>query len=167
MKATARGANGRHGQEVEIGGFRFAAGAPPSEGRVQATPTPQELLAASLAACSTLTMETYAKRKGWDIGELAVEVDYEVARRGCPARCAMVVRLAEHVPEEQRRRLMSVAAKSPMHRTLEGETMFDERLELTVPEAGAANGRRARRSSDSNGLLRRFFRPYRRATRAP
>lgn len=99
MNATARRLNGRHGHEVEIGSFRFAAGAPTSDRAVEAAPTPQELLAASLAACSTLTMETYAKRKGWDIGEVAVEVDYEIAQRGCPARCAMIIRLPEHVPE--------------------------------------------------------------------
>ncbi len=127
MKATARRLNGRDRHEVEIRDFRFATGGPTGDDAVEATPTPQELLAASLAACSTLTLETYAKRKGWEIGEVVVEVDYEAAQRGSPARCATVVRLADNVPEEQRRRLMAVAAKSPVHRALEGETMFDER----------------------------------------
>ncbi len=162
MKATAQRLQGRHGHEVEIRDFRFAAGMPINGGAVAGVPTPQELLAASLAACSTLTMEAYAKRKGWDIGEVTIEVDYEVAQRGCPARCATVVRLSEHLTKEQRSRLMSVAAKSPLHRTLEGETMFDERLEPTRPEAAEGNGHRARRLPDTNGLLRRFSRPYRR-----
>ncbi len=73
---------------------------------------------------------------GWDVGEVVVEVDYEIARRGSPARCGMVVRLPEHVPEEQRRRLMAMAATSPVRRTLEGETMFDERLELEPTPRG-------------------------------
>lgn len=122
-------------------------------------PTPQELLAASLAACSALTIEAYAKRKGWEIGEVVVEVDYQVAQRGCPARCSVIVRLPTDLPEEQRLRLMSAAAKSPVHRTLEGETMFDEHLELTEPHAAADNGQHAAEPSQSNGLLRRLLRP--------
>jgi len=164
MKATAQRLQERHCHEVEIRDFRFAAATATNGGAFAGAPTPQELLAASLAACSTLSMEAYAERKGWDIGEVAVEVDYEVAQRGCPARCATVVRLSEHLSEEQRRRLMSVAAKSPVHRTLEGETMFDERLEPTRPEAADGNGHRAGRLPDSNWSLRRFLRPYRRPT---
>jgi putative redox protein len=162
MKATARRLNGRHRHEVEIGSFRFAAGEPTSEGGAAGTPTPQELLAASLAACSALTMEAYAARKGWDIGDVVVEVDYECARRGSPSRCEITVRAPEHLPDEQLRRLMSVAAKSPVHRTLEGETMFDERLELAVPEATAADQQPTRRFAASNRLLRRFLPPDRR-----
>lgn len=152
MRATVRRLNGRHQHEVEIRSFRFAAGAT-SNGAVDGAPTPQELLAASLAACSALTMEAYAQRKGWDIGEVVVEVNYEVARRGCPARCGVVVSLPEHVPEDQRRRLMSVAVKSPVHRTLEGETMFDERLELSLPKTPAGNGQSASTHSQRNRLL--------------
>ena len=162
MRATARRLNGRHRHEVEIGSFRFAAGEPTSQGGAAGTPTPQELLAASLAACSALAMEAYATRKGWDIGDVVVEVDYECARRGSPSRCEIIVRAPEHLPDEQLRRLMSVAAKSPVHRTLEGETMFDERLELAMPEATATDGDPARRLAANNRLLRRFLRPDRR-----
>jgi putative redox protein len=42
----------------------------------------------------------------------------------------MVVELPKELPEDQRTRLMQVAAKCPVHRTLEGEVMFDERLEV-------------------------------------
>ena len=47
-------------------------------------PSPQELLAASLASCTAITMEMYAKRKGWDIGPVEVQVDYTPAERGLP-----------------------------------------------------------------------------------
>lgn len=163
MKATARRLNGRDQHEVEIGSFRFAAGEPSSHGGAAGTPTPQELLAASVAACSALTMEAYAARKGWDIGDVVVEVDYEAARRGSPSRCQIVVRAPEHVPDEQLRRLMSVAAKSPVHRTLEGETMFDERVEVAPAEAAAADGRPGRRFAAGNRVLRRLRRADRRA----
>jgi putative redox protein len=42
----------------------------------------------------------------------------------------MVVRLPKELPEDQREKLMQIAAKCPVHRTLEGEVMFDERLEV-------------------------------------
>jgi putative redox protein len=42
----------------------------------------------------------------------------------------MKIKLPKELPEEQRERVMQVAAKCPVHRTLEGEVMFDERIEL-------------------------------------
>lgn len=159
MRATARRPQEGLAPEVEIGSFRFAAGAPTDAGAAQGAPAPQELLAASLAACSTLAIEAYAKRKGWDIGEVVVEVDFEMARRGSPARCGMVVRLPEHVPEEQRRRLMAIGATSPVRRSLEGETMFDERLELEPAPPGRAAGQ-APRASERNRLRRRLRRRH-------
>ena len=75
-------------------------------------------------------MEMYAQRKGWDIGEVVVDVDYEPAQRGSPTKFQMVVKLPQALPEEQRDKLMQIAAKCPVHRTLEGEVMFDEQVEL-------------------------------------
>jgi putative redox protein len=72
----------------------------------------------------------YAKRKGWDIGDLAVDVNYEPAQRGSPTKFQMQVRMPKELPEDQREKLMQIAAKCPVHRTLEGEVMFDEKVEL-------------------------------------
>ena len=99
-------------------------------------PTPEELLAASLASCTATTMDLYAKRKGWQVAEVEVDVECTAAQRGSPTRCAIVVRLPDHLSPERRERLMQVGATSRMHRALEGEIAFDERLELsTTPEA--------------------------------
>ena len=76
-------------------------------------------------------MEMYAKRKGWDVGDVVVEVDYEPAQRGSPTRFRMSVRLPKELPEEQRDKLMQIVAKCPVHRTLEGEVMFEEKLQLS------------------------------------
>ena len=75
-------------------------------------------------------MEMYAERKGWDIGDVVVEVGYEPAQRGSPTRFEMTVKLPKELPEEQRERLMTIVAKCPVHRTLEGEVMFEEKVEL-------------------------------------
>ena len=130
MKAVARRENGRFTHSVEVGEHELTADEPERNGGDDNGPSPQELLAASLASCTAITMEMYAKRKGWEIGEVAVEVDYEPAQRGSPTKFAMEVRLPKELPEEQREKLMQIAAKCPVHRTLEGEVMFEERVEL-------------------------------------
>jgi putative redox protein len=72
----------------------------------------------------------YAKRKGWDIGDITVDVDYEPAQRGSPTKFKMVLNLPKELPEDQRERLTQIAAKCPVHRTLEGEVMFEETVEV-------------------------------------
>jgi putative redox protein len=74
-------------------------------------------------------MEMYAKRKGWDVGDVEVACDYTPAERGCPTRFNLVMRFPDTMDEEQVERLRVIAAKCPVHRTLEGEVMFDERVE--------------------------------------
>jgi putative redox protein len=78
-------------------------------------------------------MEMYAKRKGWDVGPVEVEVDYTPAERGCPTRFKLALRLPSGCTEEQVERLQVIAAKCPVHRTLEGEVMFEDRIELIEP----------------------------------
>ncbi len=109
---------------------RVTADEPSAHGGTDAGPSPQQLLAASLASCSAITMEMYATRKGWDIGAVAVDVDYEPSQRGSPTKFRMQVTLPKELPEEQREKLMQIVAKCPVHRTLEGEVMFDESVTL-------------------------------------
>jgi putative redox protein len=131
MKAVARRVGGGLKHHVEVGDHKLTSDEPQTHGGSDAGPSPQQLLAASLASCSAVTMEMYAARKGWDIGEVVVEVDYEPSQRGSPTRFEMSVRLPKELPEEQRDKLMQIVAKCPVHRTLEGEVMFEEKLELT------------------------------------
>src|ERR687894_1099438 len=130
MRATARRENGTLRHEVEMRDHTVVADEPKDEGGEDTGPSPQELLAASLASCTAITIEMYANRKGWNIGEVVVDVDYEPAQRGSPTKFRMIVELPKELPEEQRERLMQIAAKCPVHRTLEGEVMFEEQLEL-------------------------------------
>jgi putative redox protein len=130
MRATARRENGTLKHEVEMGNHSIVADEPEDEGGDDAGPTPQELLAASLASCTAITIEMYADRKGWEIGDVSVDVTYEPAQRGSPTRFNMVVNLPKELPEEQRERLMQIGAKCPVHRVLEGEVMFEESVEL-------------------------------------
>jgi putative redox protein len=130
MKATSKRVDGKLEQAIAVREHHLTADEPTDQGGKDAGPSPQELLAASLASCTAVTIEMYAERKGWDIGDIAVEVDYEPAQRGSPTRFVMDVRMPKELPEEQRERLMQIAAKCPVHRTLEGEVMFEERISL-------------------------------------
>ena len=130
MRATAHRENSRFSHDVAIRAHHVTADEPEENGGDDAGPSPQELLAASLASCTAITIEMYADRKGWNIGEVVVDVDYEPAQRGSPTRFKLDVRMPKELPEDQRERLMQIAAKCPVHRTLEGEVMFEESLEL-------------------------------------
>jgi putative redox protein len=102
---------------------------PLSAGGSDAGPDPQELLAVSLASCTAITMEMYAARKGWDIGRVEVGVEYSPAKRGSPTKFELVVRLPDEIPDDRVERLRTVAAKCPVHRTLDGDVLFVQRVE--------------------------------------
>ena len=128
MRATATKQNGfRH--VVQVRDHQLTVDEGPDHGGEDAGPNPQELLAASLASCTAITIEMYAQRKGWDVRDVEVECDYQPAERGCPTRFTIVVRVPDTISPEHAAKLRVVAAKCPIHRTLDGEVMFNERVE--------------------------------------
>ena len=130
MRASAQQLeNFRH--DVKIRTHQLTTDEPPDHGGDDDGPNPQELLAASLASCTAITMEMYAKRKGWNVDGLEVDVDYIPAERGCVTRFELVMKMPAHLSEDQVEKLQVIAAKCPVHRTLEGEVFFEERVELT------------------------------------
>lgn len=130
MRATATQRAG-FTHDVTVRKHKVTADEPEDHGGDDLGPSPQELLAASLASCTAITMEMYAKRKGWNVDGMAVEVDYQPAERGAVTRFELVMKMPAHLSEEQVRKLQVIAAKCPVHRTLEGEVAFEERVELT------------------------------------
>jgi putative redox protein len=129
MRTTARRDGGTFRHTVQVRDHQLMVDEPLDLGGQDAGPDPQELLAVSLASCTAITMEMYAARKGWDIGHVEVDVEYSPAERGCPTKFELVMRLPEELPEEQVERLRAIAAKCPVHRALDGEVMFQERIE--------------------------------------
>jgi putative redox protein len=131
MKAIATRTSGEtYRNEIDIRQHQLTADEPTDKGGEDQGPTPQELLAASLAGCMAITMEMYAQRKGWSVGELGVECQYEQAERDQPTTITVILRLPDGLSPEQVERLSAIAAKCPVHRTLEGEVIFDQRVEL-------------------------------------
>jgi putative redox protein len=131
MRAISRRVGGRLKQDVAVRDHHVTADEPREHGGDDSGPSPQELLAASLASCSAITMEMYARRKGWDVAGMRVDVEYTPAERGAPTRFQLVMQMPSHLTDEQVERLTVIAAKCPVHRTLEGEVFFDERVELS------------------------------------
>ena len=129
MRATARRDDGTLRHTVQVREHQMTVDEPMNLGGTDTGPDPQELLAVSLASCTAITMEMYAARKGWDIGHVEVDVEYSPAERGCPTKFELVMRLPDDLPEEQVERLRVIAAKCPVHRALDGEVMFMERVE--------------------------------------
>jgi len=129
MKATARRNGSTFKHIVQVRDHQVTVDEPLESGGDDAGPDPQELLAVSLASCTAITMEMYAGRKGWDIGHVEVDVEYSPAERGCPTKFELILRLPADLPDEQVERLKVIAAKCPVHRALDGEVMFNERVE--------------------------------------
>jgi len=129
MRATARrdGTGLRH--TVQVGDHQLVVDEPVTVGGGDAGPDPQALLAASLASCTAITMEMYAQHKGWDLGHVEVTVEYSPPERGSMTKFELVLRLPDDLPDEHAERLRVVAGKCPVHRALEGDVMFQERIE--------------------------------------
>jgi putative redox protein len=116
--------------EVEVDGHELRVDEPPEAGGTDTGPRPTQLLGASLAGCIAITVEIYAQRKGWDVGSIEVEV--EMSYEGpVPTEFEVGLKLPSHLDEEQRRRLLVIAAKCPVHKVLAGEAHVKvvERLE--------------------------------------
>lgn len=124
-KAIAK-RTGHYEHLVVVGDHRLITDEPNSMGGTDAGPSPQQLLAASLASCTATTIEMYAAHKGWDVGDVKVKVEYEPAKRGAATTFNVVIGVPEGMDDEQMRRITEIAAKCPVHRTLEGEVIFNE-----------------------------------------
>ncbi len=129
MKATARRDGARLRHTVQVRDHQLVVDELINSGGDDTGPDPLELLAVSLASCTAITVEMYAARKGWDIGHIEVDAEYSPAERGCPTKFQLVMRLPDDLPEDQVEKLRVIAAKCPVHRALEGEVMFQERIE--------------------------------------
>ena len=123
----------RQGYQHEIlaRGHRLLADEPTEAGGDDAGPNPYELLLGALGACKSMTALMYARRKGWDLQSVTVELehtrDYLRDCEDCPEKDAQIDRITVwltftgSLDEAQRRRLKEIAGRCPVHRTLTGQ----------------------------------------------
>ncbi len=112
---------------VRIREHELLADEPPAYGGRDTGPDPTELLAAALASCTSMTVRSYAERKGWELDGMTVQVAFvEDGGDGRPSY-AVTLDLPDGLEETQARRLAAIALKCPVRRALTaGAAMQDE-----------------------------------------
>jgi putative redox protein len=132
MKVVAKRRKG-YAHSLTAGKHTLIGDEPEEKGGTDLGPTPGQLLAMSLATCTAITIEMYADRKQWEVGDLEVEVDYEFGETDVPTRYEVVLKLPESLSDEQAHRLRVIAGKCPVHRALIGEVEIEDRVERRRP----------------------------------
>ncbi len=136
LSATARSIPGTLRQEVVIDGqHRLITDEPRHLGGDGSGPAPHELFPAALAACVSTTLVMYARTKGWELGDVTVEVDYD--NQSTPRRFEIAIQLGGDLSDAQLQRLEGVARACPVRRSVEAGIEFVETIELR----GSATGR--------------------------
>jgi putative redox protein len=115
VSATPTGA-GRFQTRLDLPGGSALADEPVEVGGLGTGPTPYQLLSAALAACTSMTLRLYAERKGWDLPAFTVEVTHSVV--ASRDRFQRRILFAEPLSPEWRDRLLEIADRCPVHRTL-------------------------------------------------
>jgi putative redox protein len=106
--------------EVTVGGTHFLADEPVDVGGLGTGPTPYELLSAGLGACTAMTLRMYARHKGWPLRRVRVCVGHaRDARQALPDAFVREIALEGDLSAEQRARLIEMAGRCPVHRSLE------------------------------------------------
>lgn len=129
--ASARSIPGTLRQEVVIGDeYRLITDQPSELGGEGRGPSPHELLPAALAACVTVTLVQYGRTRGWELGDVRVDVVYD--KSSTPRQVEIVTRFGGELTETQLERLEKVARSCPLRRSLEAGFEFAERIEEPV-----------------------------------
>ena len=104
---------------VTAGPARLVVDEPVELGGLDLGPTPHDLVAAALAACTAQTLRLYAKRKAWPLGPVTVTVSHHRDEAQTPAETFdRVIAVGGPLDDEQRRRLLQIAEMCPVHKLL-------------------------------------------------
>lgn len=120
MSITAlRDRSGAMRHQVHIGAHTFPVDQSKSEGGEETGPTPHDLYDASLAACKALTVLWYAQRKGYPVEDIQVSVERDASEeRQGTYRLATTLHVTGPLTEDQRKELLRVASKCPVHKLM-------------------------------------------------
>lgn len=122
---------GRYTNEVRVGRHVQVADEPADVGGSDAGPMPHDFVLAGLGACTSMTIRMYAERKGIPLKRVSVRLGYRklkaadcpdcVTKEGEVTEMTRDVSLEGDLTDEQRSRLIEIANKCPVHKTLSGE----------------------------------------------
>jgi putative redox protein len=135
---TVHGKAGSLAQEIVAGRHRLSADEPTSQGGTDSGPNPYDLLLAALGACKAITVTMYARRKEWPLESITVRLRHERIHsddcESCESKDVLLdridceVELSGSLTAEQRGRLVEIANRCPVHRTLTSEIEIRTRL---------------------------------------
>jgi len=118
--------------QMKVGNHYMLADEPESYGGNDFGPSPYELVSAGLSACTVMTLQMYAKRKGWPLANAEVHTSYSKTHaqdcEACENDSAKIdtfhreLKLTGNLDEKQKQRLIQIADKCPVHKTLHSET---------------------------------------------
>ncbi|MFD1381260.1 bifunctional alpha/beta hydrolase/OsmC family protein [Fodinicurvata halophila] len=126
-------------QDVVVDGrYQLSADEPADFGGTETGPSPYQFLSTGLGACTSMTIRMYARRKGWPLTQVSVDVSHDKRHAEDCADCetregkidvfTRVVRLEGDLSDEQRQRLLEIADKCPVHRTLHASSVIETEL---------------------------------------
>ena len=128
---------GRFAIDIAAGRHRLRADEPASLGGSDTGPGPYDLLLAALGACTAMTVRMYADQKKWPLAHVAVELQHGKVHAADCAQCETrdgridridrVLQIDGQLDAEQRKRLLEIADKCPVHRTLHSEVWISTR----------------------------------------
>jgi putative redox protein len=115
--AVARRKQG-YAHEIEMREHHLTADEPEEKGGADKGPKPTELLAAALASCTAITIEMYADRKEWDLGQVEVNVNFTEPTHSSPPKFGVQIKVETDLDTHQRERILVIAGKCPVHRAI-------------------------------------------------
>jgi putative redox protein len=135
---VVRGAASSFAQEISVRSHELRGDEPVSVGGADTGPSPYEFLLIALGTCTSMTVAMYARRKQWPLERATVRLRHSRVHAKDCAECdtkeGMLDRIDRELfldgalSEEQRTRLLEIANRCPVHRTLTSEVVIDTRL---------------------------------------